>query len=174
MKLVRTFSTILALASAPVAYAQAPATPSKAPTEPKAPTKTTPPKGEELSTADAEQVLSFVNQFADAVESGKDSCAKMATAINAVVDKNAPFLRKAKQLKNQGKTLPKETETKMTTRTQEVIPVLMKCKDDKAVEAALMRMDDPDAKPAPSTPSAPSSTSPPAGTPPTSKPPAKK
>ena len=150
MKLVRTFSMFIALASASTVYAQGAAKSPAKPTE-KAPAAAPTKDAGEVSAAEAEQVLAFFNKFADAVMANKDNCPKMATGINGVIDSNAAFIKKANEMKNSGKKLPKATEEKMGARLKEMVPVMMTCKDDKAVAAALQRMDNPDAKAAPTT-----------------------
>jgi hypothetical protein len=151
MKLVRTATLIIALAGATTVYAQAP---QKAPAEKKAPDakapadKAAPPAKEEISAAEAQKVLDFFNKFADAIVANKDSCPKMAVAINGVIDTNKAFIEQANKMKADGKKLPKAVEDKMGARMKEFLPMVMKCKDDKDVAAAMQRMDKPDAKPA--------------------------
>lgn len=144
MKLVRTFSMLIALAGASTAaFAD-----TKAPAKPADKAPATAPKAE-VSAAEAAEVLAFFNKFADAIVVNKDSCPKMATAINGVIDTNAAFIKKANEMKASGKKLPKETEDKMQARMKDMMPAAMKCKDDAGVAAALKRMDDPSAKAAP-------------------------
>ena len=152
MKLVRTATLIIALAGATTVYAD---TPQKAPAEKKAPDakappadKAAPPAKEEISAAEAQKVLDFFNKFADAIVANKDSCPKMAVGINGVIDSNKAFIEQANKMKSEGKKLPKAVEDKMGARMKEFLPMVMKCKDDKDVAAAMQRMDKPDSKPA--------------------------
>ena len=164
MKLVRTASLIIALAGATTVYAD---TPQKAPADKKAPDAKAPPAKdapapapakEEISAADAQKVLDFFNKFADAIIANKDSCPKMAVAINGVIDSNKAFIEQANKMKAENKKLPKAVEDKMGARMKEFLPIVMKCKDDKDVAAAMQRMDKPDAKPAATPPADPKAT----------------
>jgi hypothetical protein len=145
MKLLRTVTMITALASATYAYADnkapapAPAAPAKAPDK-AAPAKDA-PKAEEISQADAEKFLAFFNKLVDAVVANKDDCTKMATGVNGVIDSNKDMIAKANEAKAAGKKLPKSLEDKMMARVKEMMPAMQKCQNDKAVQAAFMRMD---------------------------------
>jgi hypothetical protein len=143
MKLVRTFSMIIALAGATTAFADTKPADKKAPeAKPEAKKDAPPaPPAQEISAAEAEKVLAFFKQFSAAIIANKDSCPKMAVAINGVIDKNKDFIAKANAMKAEGKKLPKATEEKMGEEMKAMIPAVMKCKDDKDVNAAMQRME---------------------------------
>ena len=131
MKFVRTLSMIIALAGASTVYAD---TPAKAPAEKKAPDKA--PAKEELSAADAAKVEKFFNDFVDAIVKNQDACPKMATAINSLLNANEAWIAK---MADSGKDLPPSVKEKLAKRQGEMMTGVMKCKDDKDVNAAMMR-----------------------------------
>lgn len=160
MKLVRTLSMIIALAGASTAYAQAPAktpapAPAKtaAPAEKKAPDK--PAGKEELSPAEVQKAEKFFDELYTAVVKNQDACPKMATALNAVLDKHQDWLKK---MVESGKDLPQASKDKMQKKQADLGNGIMKCKDDKAVVAAMQRFmtiataKKADAAPAPAAP----------------------
>ena len=132
MKLVRTLSMIIALAGAATVHAQTPAkTP---PAEKKAPEKA--PAKEELSPAEVKKAEAFFDEFFNAVMKNQDACAKMATAINTVIDKHEKWL---KEVMATGKDMPQASKDKLQKRQQELMGGVAKCKDDKDVQAAFQR-----------------------------------
>jgi len=135
MKLARTLSMIIALAGAATVYADTPPAkaPAPAPTEKKAPDK---PAKPELSPAEVEKVEKFFNEFYDAVVKNQDACPKMATAINALFDKNEKWL---KEMAASGKDLPQSSKDKMAKKQSDLMGGMLKCKDDKGVQAAMQR-----------------------------------
>jgi hypothetical protein len=136
MKLVRTLSMIIALAAASTALADTPPAkaPAPAPTEKKA-DKPAPAK-QEFTKAEVEKIEKFFSDFYDAVTKNQDACPKMATAINALFDKNQDWLKK---MMESGKDLPQDSKDKMLKKQQDLFQGVMKCKDDKGVEAAMQR-----------------------------------
>ena len=132
MKLVRTVLMIIALAGASTVYAQTPAkTP---PAEKKAPEKA--PAKEELSPAEVTKAEAFFEEFYSAVVKNQDACPKMATAINALIDKHEKWL---KEVLATGKDMPQASKDKLQKRQQELMAGVMKCKDDKDVQASFQR-----------------------------------
>lgn len=126
MKLVRALSMIIALAGASTALADTP--PAKAPAP--APAK------QEFTKAEVDKIEKFFSDFYDAVTKNQDACPKMATAINALFDKNQDWLKK---MMESGKDLPQASKDKMQKKQQDLFQGVMKCKDDKGVEAAMQR-----------------------------------
>jgi len=137
MKLVRTFSMLIALASASTVYADSPAK-APPPAAKKAPDKAAdkPAAKAELSPAEVAKVEKFFNEFVDAFVKNQDSCPKMVAAVNALLDKNLEWL---KAMAASGKDMPKDSKEKMNKRMGEVMSAAMKCKDDKGLAAAMQR-----------------------------------
>ena len=133
MKLVRTLSMIIALAGASTALADTPAK-APAPTEKKAPDKA--PAANEFTKAEVEKAEKFFDDFYTAVVKNQDACPKMATAINTLLDKNEAWLKK---MAESGKDMPQSSKDKMQKKMQEMSTAMMKCKDDKAVQASMQR-----------------------------------
>ncbi|MEJ7602746.1 MAG: hypothetical protein WKG01_32960 [Kofleriaceae bacterium] len=98
-----------------------------------------PPKAEEVAPADAERVLEFFNRFADTIITNKDDCKKMAGAVNVFVDANGDNIKKAREIKDGKKRLPKAIEEKMMARLKEMVPAMQKCQRDPDVRKALER-----------------------------------
>jgi hypothetical protein len=139
MKLVRTFTMIIALAGASTVYAQAPkapATPEKKAPEADKKAPADKPAKEELSKAEVEKAEKFFNDFYDAVMKNQDACPKMATAINALLDKHGDWLKK---MAESGKDMPQASKDKMQKKQTEMMGGMTKCKDDKDVQAAMQR-----------------------------------
>jgi hypothetical protein len=132
MKLVRTLSMIIALAGASTVYAQAPE--KKAPAEKKAPEKA--PAKEELSPAEVKKAEAFFEEFYNVVMKNQDACPKMATGINGLIDKHHDWLKK---MTESGKDMPQASKDKMQKKQQEMMGGILKCKDDKDVQAAFQR-----------------------------------
>ena len=106
-----------------------------------------PAKPAEVEPAEAERILDFFNRFADTIIANKDDCKKMAGAINSFVDSNADNIKKAKEIKDGKKRLPKAVEEKMMARLKEMVPAMTKCQKDADVKKALERAKGEDKKP---------------------------
>jgi len=99
------------------------------------------PKAEQIAQADADKYLAFFNKLTDAIVANKDNCARMASAMNAVIDANQEIIKKVAEAQAAGKRLPKSAEEKMAARTREMIPAMNKCGNDPDVKAAIKRID---------------------------------
>jgi hypothetical protein len=106
-----------------------------------------PPKAVEVEQAEAERILEFFNRFADTIIANKDDCKKMAAAINSFVDSNAENIKRAKEIKDGKKRLPKAIEEKMMARLKEMVPAMQKCQKDADVKKALERAKGEEKKP---------------------------
>lgn len=95
---------------------------------------------DEISTADADRFVAFMEKVIGAVTANADACPKMAKAINTVVDANQDVLKMATEAKAAGKKLPKSHEARLTEKVKALESGLKKCKGDKSVEAALERI----------------------------------
>jgi hypothetical protein len=95
---------------------------------------------DEISTADADRFVAFIEKVAAAVTTNVNACPKMATAITAVVDANADVIKMATEAKAAGKKLPKAYEAKLREKTKPMEAGLEKCKDDKAVVSAIEKV----------------------------------
>jgi hypothetical protein len=124
MKLFRTISLALAL-TASVSYADT-AAPKKAP---------------EADAGDVKKFLAFFDKIVDAVVADKDSCPKMATDVNKIIDSNKALLDMAKKAEADGKTLPDDAKKHMMDSATKMAPAMQKCQADKDVQAAFMRLD---------------------------------
>lgn len=98
-----------------------------------------PPKVAEVEAGEAERILEFFSRFADTIISNKDDCKKMAAAITTFVDANAENIKKAKEIKDGKKRLPRAIEEKMMARLKEMVPAMQKCQKDADVKKALER-----------------------------------
>jgi hypothetical protein len=134
MRLVRTLSLVMVLAFAGRASAD-----DKKPAAP--PAKDTPPAAAEASPADVDKFLAFWDKLVDTIVADKDSCPKMATDINALIDGNKDLLAKAGEAAKAGKKLPKTAEDHMMAGVKKMMPAMQKCQSDKAVQAAFQRLD---------------------------------
>ena len=99
------------------------------------------PKAEQIAQADADKYLAFFNKLTDAIIANKDTCPRMASAMNTVIDANQEIIKKVAEAQAAGKRLPKAAEEKMAARTREMIPAMNKCGNDGDVKAALKKID---------------------------------
>jgi hypothetical protein len=132
MKLLTTLSLIIAFAGASPVLAEAPA---KAPAEKKAPPADK-PATKTLSPDETKKAVAFFEELHAAIIKNQDACPKMATALNAVIDKHGAWLKK---MAGSDKDLPQAEKDKLATKQNEMMTAVMKCKDDKAVAAAFQR-----------------------------------
>lgn len=147
MTALRSFTLLAVLAAATTAFAQSPQ-PKDAPAK-KAPAKTekAQPK-QEVPPADVERYLAFFNKFVDTLKANQNDCSKMAGAINSLIDANQPVIKMAQEAKAKGLELPASAKEKMMARMRELQEPMQKCGGDAKVQAAMMRMDSKNAKPA--------------------------
>jgi hypothetical protein len=143
--LVRSLFIATALVGS-VASADTPAptpAPKKAPATDKAPAKAPPAdaKKTEVSPQDVEQFLAFFNKFVDTVVAAKEDCAKLTKDVNALIDANAPLVKKFQEAKAANKELPQSAKDKMMSRVKEMMPALNKCSADPGFQAAMKRME---------------------------------
>jgi hypothetical protein len=128
MKLVRTLSIVLAMATAAgPAFAAPDAKPA-----PAAPAPT---------SALVQKMIAFIDAFSDKVASDKGACPKMATDINAMIDDNKDLLVQAKAARQSGKPMPADMQDHFTKGMQKMMPAYMGCKDDQGVKTAFQRLD---------------------------------
>ena len=103
-----------------------------------------PARAETVSEADAQRFVTFFEKFIAIVVANQNDCPKMATGIHAHFDANAALLKQMADAKAQKKQLPPAVKAKMEQKIKnELSPALQKCAQDKAVQAALSRMDRP-------------------------------
>jgi hypothetical protein len=101
----------------------------------------------EQDKADIQKWLAFFDKLVDIVVADKDDCAKMAGDLNKLIDANKDLIQKASDAVSAGKKLPEDAQKHMMASAQKMGPAMQKCGNDKAVQAAFMRMM-PKAKPA--------------------------
>jgi hypothetical protein len=93
----------------------------------------------EMAAADAERIVALVDQLQGAVTKTQTDCAKMAVAINRVIDANAALLKLAAEAQTAGKQLPPAIFKKLLERLGTLAPSMQKCAGDKAVMQAFGR-----------------------------------
>jgi hypothetical protein len=129
MKLVRSISVAVAMTLATgTAYAKG------------ADKKPAPAKAE-VSKADAHKFLVFFDKLVDTVVADKDSCPKMATDLNHLIDANKAIMEMAKKAAAEHKDLPKDAKDHMMTSVKRMVPAMQKCGNDPKVQAAFGRLD---------------------------------
>ncbi|MDX2090705.1 MAG: peptidylprolyl isomerase [Kofleriaceae bacterium] len=126
------------------------ATPDVARAEQPAPTDKPAPAAPEVPGDDAAKTLTFFSAMLDTMLANKADCGKMASAIDALVDKNKPLLTRLKGYEKDGRRLPKDAEAKLAERMQRDFPQIEKCLTDPALAAAMKRVSDPSLPPGPS------------------------
>jgi hypothetical protein len=136
MKHFRTFCMALAL-TASVAQADTPK-------------KDAPAAGP--STELVKKFLAFFDKLVDTVVADKDTCPKMATDVNSLIDANKDLLAQAQKAKSDGRELPAEAKQHVADNAKRMMGALQKCGNDQAVQSAFQRLEAPggggDKKPA--------------------------
>jgi hypothetical protein len=101
-------------------------------------------RAETISEADAQRFVVFFDKLIAIVVANQDDCPKMAAGIHAHVDANDALLKQLADAKAHSKQLPPAVKAKIEQKIKnELSPALKKCVQDKAVQAALSRMDRP-------------------------------
>jgi hypothetical protein len=98
-------------------------------------------KREVVAPADVEQFLGFFNKFVDTIVAAKEDCVKLTKDVNALIDANAPLVKKFQEAKAANKELPQAAKDKMMSRVKEMMPALNKCGADPGFSAAMKRME---------------------------------
>jgi hypothetical protein len=98
-------------------------------------------RADDLKSEDAKKFLAFFDKIVDTVIADKDSCPKMATDVNALIDANKDMIELAKKAKADGKKMPEDAKKHMMDQTQKMIPAMRACGNDKNVQAAFQRLD---------------------------------
>ena len=70
-----------------------------------------------MPAADAAKFVTFFDSLLDAMVANKADCAKMASATDALVDKNRALLLRMKALAAEGRSLPMRGTSRTTTPT---------------------------------------------------------
>jgi peptidyl-prolyl cis-trans isomerase A (cyclophilin A) len=103
----------------------------------------------EVPADDAAKTITFFNTMLDTMVANKADCGKMATAIDALVDKNKPLLMRLKGYEAEGRRLPKDSESKLTERMNRDFAQIQSCLSDPGLQAAMKRVSDPEQPPGP-------------------------
>lgn len=95
-----------------------------------------------VSEADAQRFLAFFEKFVGLVVTNQDDCAKMAGAINGLIDANQALLKDVAEARSQNKELPPAIKDKIEKQAREQLTpaITKKCSADKTVQTAFMRM----------------------------------
>jgi hypothetical protein len=103
-----------------------------------------PARAETLSDADAQRFVVFFDKFITIVVANQNDCPRMAAGIHAHLDANEALLKQLADAKAHNKQLPPAVKAKIEQKIKnELSPALKKCVQDKAVQAALSRIDRP-------------------------------
>jgi hypothetical protein len=93
-----------------------------------------------VSDADVKRWLAFFDKLVDIVVNDKDSCPKMGTDLNSLIDANQDLLALAQKVRAQGKQLPPDAVKHMQDSMTKMMPGMMNCKDDATVKGAIQRL----------------------------------
>ena len=106
-----------------------------------------PAPANELSAADTTKLVGFFEKLIQTMVANKDDCSKMAAAIDSHVTANAAMLKSVMKQVTSGKNLPKDAEDKLTKIMTKDMSALAACASNKAVAAAMKRIENPDLAP---------------------------
>jgi hypothetical protein len=100
------------------------------------------PAGGLVPEADAERFFGFIEQLVAVAVANQDDCAKMATAVNALVDANKALIKDAAEMQQQHKDLPPPLKNKMAKKFKDELgpAVTKKCSKNAAVQTAFQRI----------------------------------
>jgi uncharacterized protein (UPF0261 family) len=102
------------------------------------------PARETVPPADAQRYLAFFEKLVAVVVANQNDCAKMAAAIDAHVEANQALVKEVALAKQRNKQMPPAVKAKIQQKVKdELQPALQKCVQDKAVKAALERLENP-------------------------------
>lgn len=95
------------------------------------------------SRADMEKFLDFFEKLVDGIVADHDNCPRMAADANHHMDDNADFLKRIAEANADVRRadLPKELKARVDAVTKRMMKGIEKCVNDKAVQAALERLD---------------------------------
>jgi hypothetical protein len=96
--------------------------------------------GGTASDADVKRYLAFLDKLVDTVVADKDSCPKMGTDINSLIDANKDLLAMAQKAKADGKQLPPDATQHIKDLMGKMMGPIMGCKDDPTVKTAIQRL----------------------------------
>lgn len=99
------------------------------------------PAAETISKADLDKLMTFLDKMATIVQADKDTCPKMATDINKLVDDNPDIVKLGAESKAKGRQLPKEAQDEIAKKLGPAMQAATKCMQDKDVQAAFKRLD---------------------------------
>ena len=140
----RACSTLAIVAAIAAAFAlDAPAL-AEPPAKPPAEKPADKPARETVPEADAQRYLAFFEKLVAIVVANQRDCARMAAAIDAHVEANDALVKEVAAAKQRNKQLPPAIRAKIQQKIKdELQPALQKCLQDKAVKAALERLENP-------------------------------
>ena len=96
--------------------------------------------GGTVSDADVKRWLVFWDKLVDTTVSDKDSCPKMGTDLNALIDANKDLLALAQKAQAEGKQMPPAAKQHMMDTAQKMVSALMGCQNDASVKAAIQKL----------------------------------
>jgi hypothetical protein len=95
----------------------------------------------ELAPADVTKLLAFFDRLVDAVVANKADCAKMAKAVDAVVESSKEVRAMAEKARKENKKLPAAAQQHMLDGAKQMVPAMQQCGGDAAVVAAFKKLD---------------------------------
>ncbi|HEY1556612.1 MAG TPA: hypothetical protein VGF94_17375 [Kofleriaceae bacterium] len=90
--------------------------------------------------ADLKKFLAFMDKITDAVVADKDTCPKMATDINSLIDANNEVIEIGKKAAAAGKQMPADAQKHVQDDVKRMMPGLQNCGQNKDVQAAFGRL----------------------------------
>jgi hypothetical protein len=95
----------------------------------------------EMPAGDVSRWLTFFDTLVDTVVGNGETCDKLATEVNAVIDKNLDVVTLARNARAAGKKLPEAAQHHMLDGAKRMVPTLDKCGEQDNVRAAFARLD---------------------------------
>lgn len=100
-----------------------------------------PPAGGEVSAAEADELLAFLDKLVAAIPENQKDCAKVAAPMHTVIDAHQELVRRAVEYREAKKDLPKAHKEAMQKKGMAMLTKLGACMQDDRLQAVFKRLD---------------------------------
>jgi hypothetical protein len=105
------------------------------------PPKPTDMPAAEMSSADAQTWVAFLDKLVDKIVANANTCDKMASEVSAVIDENHDAIAVAEKARARHLTLPAEAQQHIIVTIRKALPAMQNCADNDKVQAALAKLE---------------------------------
>jgi hypothetical protein len=94
----------------------------------------------DIAADEARRMMAFFDKIVAATVADQDSCPKMATDLQALIDANQAVIAAAQKARAEGKKLPPDAQKHMIEKSKEMMPAAQKCRGNKHVATQFQRL----------------------------------